>query len=322
MYRGVNDLSEVLVEEYRGEIVENVHRGFICGISNSGEVVYSVGEPERIAFMRSTAKPIQAIPVFKMGLIEKYGLEGREAAILCASHMAEPFHIEALESIMEKTGIPEDLLICCAQPRRIYHNCAGKHLGILMLCKELGYKMEDYWSIEHPVQQLIKEHIAMISGYPEEDIQIGVDGCGVPVFAMPLIFIANAYLRLACPDLIRDAQVRAAVEKITSLMNAYPEMIAGTNRVCSLLLQDDNIVAKGGAMGVYCFGLKKERLGFVLKIEDGSSDEWGIIIASILEQIGYDNKETIQRLRAVFPSEIKNDNGRVIGMRKVKFRLG
>ncbi len=146
----MNDLSEVLVEEYRGGVIENVHRGFICGISDTGEVVYSVGEPERITFMRSTAKPIQAIPVFKLGLDEKYGLTGREAAILCASHMAEPFHIEVLESIMNKTGIPEDLLICSARPRRIYHNCAGKHLGILMLCKEWDIKWRTIGALTIP----------------------------------------------------------------------------------------------------------------------------------------------------------------------------
>ncbi|NLO83145.1 MAG: asparaginase [Clostridiales bacterium] len=314
-------MSEVLVEEYRGSIVENVHRGFICGISDDGRIVYSVGDQNRMTYMRSTAKPIQAIPVFKLGLVEKFGLEGKEAAILCASHMAEPFHIEALESIMKKTGIGEDKLICMAKPRRIYHNCAGKHFGILMLCKELGHEMDGYWKIEHPVQQLIKEHISIISGYPEDDIQIGVDGCGVPVFAMPLKFLANAFLRLACPDLISDNAVRGAVERIVTLMNAHPEMIAGTRSVCSTLLQDDNIVAKGGAMGVYCFGLKKERLGFVLKIEDGSADEWPLIIASILEQIGYSNKATIERLNTSFPNEIKNDNGFIVGSKKACFIL-
>ncbi|NLV99784.1 MAG: asparaginase [Clostridiales bacterium] len=314
-------LSNLLVEEYRGSIVENVHRGFICGVSDKGKVVFSVGDPNHIAYMRSTAKPIQAIPVFKLGLVEKYGLEGKEAAILCASHMAEPFHIEVLESIIAKTGIEEDKLICVAKPRRIYHNCAGKHFGILMLCKELGYDMESYWSIQNPVQQIIKKHISMISEYPEDDIRIGVDGCGVPVFAMPIRHIANAYLRLACPDLIGDSGVRSTVERIVKLMNAHPEMIAGTKSVCSALLQDDNIVAKGGAMGVYCFGLKKERLGFVLKIEDGSTDEWTLIIGSILEQIGYKNKTTLERLKTLFPNEIKNDNGYIVGSKKACFVL-
>ena len=104
-------------------------------------------------------------------------------------------------------------------------------------------------------------------------------------------------------------------------MNAHPEMIAGTKSVCSALLQDDNIVAKGGAMGVYCFGLKKERLGFVLKIEDGSTDEWTLIIGSILEQIGYKNKTTLERLKTLFPNEIKNDNGYIVGSKKAGFVL-
>ena len=138
---------------------------------------------------------------------------------------------------------------------------------------------------------------------------------------MPIRHIANAYLRLACPDLIGDSGVRSTVERIVKLMNAHPEMIAGTKSVCSALLQDDNIVAKGGAMGVYCFGLKKERLGFVLKIEDGSTDEWTLIIGSILEQIGYKNKTTLERLKTLFPNEIKNDNGYIVGSKKACFVL-
>ncbi len=314
-------MSQVLVEEYRGGVIENLHRGFICGVSHNGEVIYSVGDPNHITFMRSTAKPIQAIPVFKFELDRKYGLEDKEATIFCASHMAESFHIQALDSIIRKTGISEDLLICSASPRRIYHNCAGKHLGLLMLCKEFGYNMEDYWSVHNPVQELIKKYIAVISEYPIEDIKIGIDGCGVPVFALPFKFIANAYLKLACPDLAKNLQIRCAIERITRLMNAHPEMISGTNGLCSQLLKDDNIVAKGGAMGVYCFGLKRERLGFAIKVEDGASAEWPIIIVSILEQINYENRDTIQRLKKMYPEEIKNDNGSIVGVSKAKFQL-
>jgi L-asparaginase II len=194
-------------------------------------------------------------------------------------------------------------------------------MGILTLCKGLGCETENYWDIENPAQQEILKHISMVSEYPVEDIKIGTDGCGVPVFAMPLKYLANAYLRLACPDLIQDEDVRCAVQRITKLMNDNYEMVSGTGRICSLLLMDRNIVAKGGAKGTYCFGLKKERLGFAIKVMDGSEDEWPLIVVSILEQINYENKETIKRLKEAFPEELNNDNNKIVGINKVRFNL-
>jgi L-asparaginase II len=331
-------MEELLVEEYRGGILECVHRGHICGVSDSGEVKYSVGDDEFVAFLRSSAKPIQAIPLIKHGLKEKYNLTDKEATIIAGSHRAEPFHVEALESMMKKIGIKDEDFVCLPtyplraearenlirsnKPKRsIYHNCSGKHISIMTLCKFLGCSIEDYWDINNPAQQEILEHISMVADYPKEDIKIGVDGCGVPVFAMPLKYLAKAFMRMVCPDLIEDKEVREAVIKITRLMNENYEMVSGTNLICSLLLMDPNIVAKGGSKGVYCFGLREERLGFAIKVMDGAEEQWPFIVASILEQINYKNKDTIKRLYDVFPLEVKNDNNKIVGVSKVKFQL-
>lgn len=331
-------MEKLLVEEYRGGVLECVHRGHICGVADSGEVKYSVGDENLITFLRSSAKPIQAVPIMKHGLIEKYNLSDKEATIITGSHRAEPFHVEALESMMKKLDIKEENLVCLPtyplgaearqelikanMPKRsIYHNCSGKHIGILTLCKYLGCSTHDYWDINNPAQQEILDHIALIADYPRKDIKVGVDGCGVPVFAMPIKYLAKTFLRMACPDLIEDKEIRKAVTKITKLMNENYEMVSGTKLICSLLLRDSNIVAKGGAKGVYCFGLKEERMGFAIKVMDGSEEEWPIIIASILEQINYKNKDTINRLYKTFPLEVKNDNDKIVGLSKVKFKL-
>lgn len=331
-------MDEILVEEYRGNILECVHRGHICGVSDDGKVKYCIGDTDFTTYFRSSAKPIQAIPIVKRGLDKKYNFTDKETTVLAGSHRAEPFHVQAIESIMDKVGIGEEELVCLQtyplsasakeelirnnKPmRRIYHNCSGKHMGILTLCKSLGYSTEDYWDISNPAQQEILNYISVISDYPREKVQFGTDGCGVPVFAMPIKYLAKAYMRMACPDLIADVEVRKAVEKITRLMNENYEMVSGTNLICSLLLMDKNIVAKGGAKGVYCFGLKKERLGFAIKILDGSEEEWPFIVAAILEQINYKNKETIERLYSVFPLNIKNDNNKIVGCNKIKFEL-
>lgn len=326
------------MEEYRGGILECVHRGHICGVSDTGAVTHATGDPDFVTFLRSSAKPIQVLPVIERGLDKQYRLSDGEIAVMTGSHRAEPFHVKALESILSKTGGHEDELVCLPTyplgetaredllkkglpKRRIYHNCSGKHLSILMLCRALGCSTEDYWDIDNAAQQEILRHISIVAGYPAADIKVGVDGCGVPVFALPLRALAGAYMRMACPDTIPDPSVRRAVERVTRLMNENYEMVSGTNRICSLLLMDPNIVAKGGAKGVYCFGLKRERLGFAIKVMDGSEDEWPFIVASILEQIGYENEETIHRLYRAFPLDVKNDNGRIVGKSKVVFSL-
>lgn len=331
-------MEEVLVKEYRGGIEECVHSGHICGVNDKGEILYSVGDPEAVSFLRSAGKPFQAIPVVRHGADTRFGFTDAEAAITIGSHRAEPFHVAALESIMQKTGIREEQLICHptyplsvyatenllrnqSPKRAIYHNCSGKHLGILALCKSLGYPTEGYGDPAHPAQQEIIETLAYLADYPKDKIGLGTDGCGFPVFAIPLHALAKAYLKLACPDLILDADIRHAVVKIVRRMNLHSEMIAGTYRICSSLLLDPNIVAKGGAKGVYCFGLKKERTAFALKVLDGSEDEWPLIVASILEQIGYDNRETIGRMYELAPIDIRNDNKLVVGRNQTVFTL-
>lgn len=171
------------------------------------------------------------------------------------------------------------------------------------------------------MQQEALAAFADLADYPEERIRLGTDGCGFPVFALPLRHLAIAYLKLACPDLIADLETREAVVKLTGWMSENPDIVASRHFTCTALLEDPNIIAKGGAMGVYGFALKKERLGFSLKVIDGSEQVWPLVIASILQQIGYDHEETIQRLQALVPTEIKNDNQRVVGERRAVFAL-
>jgi len=331
-------MDEILIEEYRGELLECVHRGYICCVNEDGQVVYSIGDPEFVTYMRSSAKPIQAIPLIKRGIDTKYNLSDKEITVMTGSHRAELFHVTALESIMDKVQIAEDELICLptyplsmnakeevlrngGEKRRIYHNCSGKHMGILTLCTDMNCDKREYWNINSPAQQEILSHISMMSEYPREQIKIGTDGCGVPVFAMPMKNLAMAYMKMACPNTITDGLTRDAVIKLTKLMNENYEMVSGTDLICSLLLMDNNIVAKGGAKGVYCFGLRDERLGFSIKIIDGSEEEWPLIVASILEQINYKNKDTIDRLKRVFPRVIVNDNNKEVGESIVRFKL-
>jgi len=326
-----------LVEEYRGGVLENVHFGAICVVDENGRVLYRAGDPEHPTFLRSAAKPFQAIPAMKRRIDQAYGLTGREAALFAASHRGEAYHIEALESMFRKIGLSEDDLHCGAayplnedaraeriragEPkRRLFHNCSGKHAGLLGLSKLMGWDIRTYDDPEHPVQQEILDAIAHVAEVPRAAIPTGVDGCGLPIFALPLRRIALSYVKLACPDLIADGATREAAAAIAKLMNEHPDMIADRQFVCSALLRDGNLAAKGGAKGVYGIGLRKERIGISLKVSDGSELVWPCIIASILERLGYGDRATIDRLYALVPNVIRNDGGTPVGERKAVFQ--
>lgn len=327
-----------LVEEFRGGLLENVHYGAVSIVDEEGTVLYRAGNPHRMTFLRSAAKPIQAMPAMKRHLRETYGLTGAETALFTASHRGESYHIDALESILRKTGIHEDSLYCGStyplneeakaeryrageSKRKLFHNCSGKHSGMIALCRSAGWDESTYYEPGHPLQREIMNTAAELSGLPVEEIPQGVDGCGLPVFALPLDRIAWVYLKLACPDLISDPATREAAADIAALMNEYPDMIADRQFVCSALLKDGNLVAKGGAKGVYAIGLRKERIGISLKVSDGSEQVWPCIIATILERLGYGNKATIDRLYALVPNEITNDAGAAVGERRAVFQL-
>ncbi|WP_336077193.1 asparaginase [Paenibacillus sp. 203] len=325
-----------LVHELRGEVIENVHYGAICVVDERGKVVHRAGDPEHMTFLRSAAKPFQAIPVLKRRIPEIYELTGGETALFAGSHRGEEYHIAALESMYKKIGIDENKLHCCAtyplnehakearhrarEPkRRIFHNCSGKHAGLIALCKHMGWDEKTYYESDHPVQLEIVDTLAYLAEVHKESIQEGVDGCGLPIFALPLRNIALSYMKLACTDLIGEADIRFAASSIAKRMNEHPEMIADTKFVCSELLRDDNLVAKCGAKGVYGIGLRKERLGIALKVADGAEYVWPCIIASIFERLGYNKRETIDRLYSLAPNVMINEDGKEVGLRKAVF---
>ncbi|MCM3786358.1 asparaginase [Neobacillus mesonae] len=331
-------LDAILLKEYRGVVMESAHRGHISIVNERGEVVYSAGDPHFVTFTRSAAKPLQAIPGIRAGIQQKYHLEAEEIALMVSSHRSEDFHQRKLLQMKDKIGIEEEGLVCAPSfplheesrtkyiqerlhKRKLLHNCSGKHMGVLAYAKLKEEDLDTYADPHHPIQQEIKQTIAQLSGISQDELSPGTDGCGFPVYALPISGMASAFLKLACPDLIEDESTRQAAHVITTAMNAAPEMVGGTGRVDTALLHDSNIVAKGGFQGVFCFALREERLGISLKVLDGSDEEWGIIIASILEQIGYKNQETIASLKKQFSKDIRNDAGTLVGTAESVFTL-
>ncbi|MBD1221374.1 asparaginase [Virgibacillus halodenitrificans] len=324
----------IVVEEYRGKSLENTHQGIICVLNENKEVIYEKGDINDYVFYRSAMKPLQAIPAFTTDVIEKYKLTTEEAALFTASQRGETYHQEALESLMKKLDLAEDLLVCNPSyplneepknnyiwehkpKRRLLHNCSGKHLGFLGYIKEKGYSFTGYEELDHPLQQEILQYVAELSETPKEEIQTAIDGCGVPVHAIPLKNMALSFLKFVKPELVENKQTAEAVRKVGDVMNAHPEIVASHDFICTALLEDPNIIAKGGAQGVYCLSLRKEKISIALKVLSGSELVWPVLVAELLKKINYSNEETIERLLNIRSMEIMNDNGKLVGETKV-----
>ena len=323
-----------LIYEYRGDVLDLIHLGHIAIVDEKSNIIYSAGDPENIVFYRSASKPMQAIPAIRHGLNKEYGITDEESVIFAGSHAGEPFHIAALESIFSKADLNEETLIMKpAVPmnvtaneerigkglprRKMYHNCSGKHAALMLLQRKLGGKIEDYWKLDSLAQLEVMETIKILG--ETRRVETGLDGCGVPVFAVGLKHIAISFKSLVRPAGIRDEALAQTVGDFTPLIHTYPLMMAGTGRICTLLNQDPNIVAKGGANGVYGFALKKEGVGVAFKVSDGTEQTWPLLALGILEALGCLNPETKERMEELHPSIILNNNDAEAGRREIVF---
>jgi L-asparaginase II len=297
-----------LVEVTRGTIVESVHWGVVAVVDASGRLVASFGDVHTISYLRSTAKPFQALPFVEMGGVEKFGLTDRELAVMCASHSGTDEHVKVLRGIHAKVGISEENLLCGMHPSYheptakamqmrgepvspFRHNCSGKHTGMLAHARLKGYPIEDYINPSHPVQKNIFRVFAEMTDFPQEKFGMGIDGCSAPVFAVPLYNAALAFARLCDPTGLA-AERAVACRKITRAMSTNPDMVAGPDRFDTLLMEvaKGRLVAKGGAeayqgIGVLpgAMGPGSPALGITLKIADG--DHGGRAVATVAMEV-------------------------------------
>ena len=326
-----------LIETFRGDHVECFHYGSIAIVDETG-LRLSAGDIDFVSYYRSSSKPVQILPLYELEIDKKYNLTDEELSIMSGSLACGPKQIEIVKSIMKKASISEDVFIMLpcypmweayatqyireGKPKsKLYHNCIGKHLGLVLMERELEGKEENYWKVESAVQQKILTYISKFTDIPVKDIHVGWDGCGVPVFGVPMYNMALSYLRLAAPDLISEDSLRDAVKRNVEIISRYPENLMDASSLCGVLCKDSNIVGKIGEDGVYTLGLKKERIGVAVKIFDGTTDSMPLILIEILKQLDYQNKETIKSLEEHFPAGFKNATGKVVGEKKAVFTL-
>ncbi len=325
-------MSEILLHYTRAGHVENIHRGDIVIVNCAGDIVHSVGNAHLPMFWRSAAKPFQALPFVKNGGLDKYNISDEELAILVSSHSGEENHVALVRGILKKLGVDETVLDCgvlrpmngkaykklllAGEPITAVHNqCSGKHSQIIALAIMLGVPVEGYIRPDHPAQKLIFKHVAMASKMPEDKLEIGIDGCGVPVFYLPLYNMALAYARLSTPKLGDWNDYEIAATKIRDAMSKFPQVVSGTGRIDLAVPEITNgrIIAKIGADAVYCLAVKDENLGIAFKIEDGSYAAITPMVIAVLKKFDLLTKAEADELDKKFPPTLKNHRGEIIG---------
>jgi L-asparaginase II len=340
-------IAEPLVEVTRGGLTESRHRGHIVVVEPDGNVVAYLGSPQTVTFLRSSAKPFQALPLLTSGAADRFEFTDREVALACASHNGEPIHTELAASMLEKIGFGPEALKCGIHepysvevagmlrqlgqaPNVLQNNCSGKHTGMLAVAKHLGAPTENYHLAENPVQIAIADAVSQFSDVAVTDMSVGIDGCAVPVFGITMKAMALAYARLVSPPMSLDKATRDACARIVRVMSAYPELIGGTsNRLDTAIMKaaPGRLISKVGAEGVYTAGILPceewpKGLGLALKIEDGDDKRARpTVVVETLRQLGVFRDESLEAVAqyAFFP--IRNRPGDVVGEVHASFKL-
>lgn len=328
------------IQVFRGEFVESTHDIHIAVVNNQGELLYSYGDPHRLTFPRSSMKPFQTIPLIETGAAEAFNYSPAEISLSCASHSGEIFHRETVFNIMGRIGLAEEALQCGTHIPRdmesykqliregkeltpVFSNCSGKHSGMLATTVHMKEDTATYREVEHPHQQRILQAIEEVCNFPKEEIQLSVDGCGVPVHRLPLYNTALGFARLAQPGETVPEERANTLQKIRNAMMEHPEMVGGTDRFDTDLMAafTGNIVAKAGAEAVQCLGIVDKGIGIAIKIEDGTPRATSVATMEVLRQLGIGDETIFEKLEQYVHAPVFNARQDKIGVVKADFVL-
>lgn len=313
-----------LVNVYRGGLLESYHTGSIAVVDAQGRLLACAGDPAESCYLRSSAKPFQAITVLKEGAGDEYELSGEELALICGSHGGEPKHVAAAAALLRKGEFDESDLLCGAHtpfdekaaadlrasgepPSDLHNNCSGKHAGMLLASRLMDAPTGTYTSLDHPVQQQNLRVLAEFAGVEPDAIAAGIDGCSAPSFYLSLYRSALAFARLAATA--SDASAAGALPRyadeareIYDAMTTWPDYVAGAWSMTTPLMQSfpQQLLGKEGAEGFYTIAIRPDlaselvldlppgsSVGIALKIHDGSMGRGrNPVILKTLEQLG------------------------------------
>jgi L-asparaginase II len=265
-------------------------------------------------------------------------------------------HLDTVKALQAKIGIQESDLHCGTHlpgdaamlkkviqqnitPTPNFNNCSGKHTAMLAHAKMRGLPLDNYLDISHPIQQDILETFAGMCGIDKEKVELGVDGCSAPNFAVPLFNAALGMAQLCDPRTLTQARA-AACKKITSAMMAHPQMVSNYGEFdCELMKAGaGRIITKRGAEGFQIIGLMpgvygEKGVGIAFKVMDGDASRMNdelqsstrvrpAITLEILHQLKVLNETQLQTLAKFGPAKrIINHRGILTGNSYPVFQL-
>src|SRR5205823_2600341 len=290
-------MDAISVAVHRGPFVESVHLVHAVAVQDC-VVVAEAGDPAFVTSLRSSAKPFQALPLVR----SRDDLDDADVAIASASHRAEPEQIEAVRRLLAKAPASEAELEVGSQegrpPEPIYHNCSGKHAGMLAACRARGWETGGYRLAGHPLQNEIHAEIAAAAEVAADEVETGVDGCGVVCFALPLERVAFMFSRL---------ETREGGGRIAGAMRAHPQLVGGAGQPDTELMRAlPGWIAKGGAEALFC-AAGPDGLGIALKIQDGGYRALRPAIAAFLARLGHELDNGFERV------PVRNSCGEKVG---------
>jgi L-asparaginase II len=324
-------------------MVESTHDGVVVAVDGNGTLIGWAGDPDTVAFFRSSAKPFQAVPVIESGAADRFGLTPSDLALCCASHNGSFRHQEQVLAMLGKLGLDVNALQCGislpwdaeaqgavlagVRPRSpLQCDCSGKHTGMLATCLQMGYPTESYLEPEHPLQQQIKAIVAEVCRVPEASFVMGTDGCSVPTFGTTIRAFAQSYAALADPSRVPDeagGRHAPALNRLRHAMIAHPENVSGEGELVTTVMRvgAGDFVCKSGAEGLFCLGVPEAGIGLAIRIADGSFRAHQEVLISALRQLGLINEAQVAAITAADSPEIRNHNGRLVGEIRACFTL-
>ena len=327
-----NPREPLIIECTRGDAIESAHAVDVAVVDPNGGIVERWGDIERMVYPRSAIKSVQVLPFIETGVAEQTNASDAEIALACASHNAQPRHVDAVRQWLARHGLAEADLECgphlpyhvpsaheCVRagiPGLAVHNmCSGKHTAFLVTAKTLGEPTAGYIARDHPVQQRVSRAIAEMSGWDVAASPWAVDGCSIPTIALPLHHLARAAARIADPSGL-SASRQAAIKRVKAAIAAEPFMIAGDERPCTdiMTVTVGKVVVKFGAEGVFFAGLTARGLGLALKVRDGATRAANTAIVTLLDHLSVLDEASRASLAHYLETPLFNWRGTQVGV--------
>ena len=331
----MNQQSPITVEVTRGGLVESMHIAHAVISDQDGKIIQTFGDAEFLTYPRSAIKMIQALSFVESGAVERYDLQDRHVAIACASHLGEEQHIQVIQEWLDRIGLSEDDLECGAhepsskvayqrmilaheKPNRMHNNCSGKHCGILTTCLQMGWDPQGYLRWDHAAQVRIRKVLSEVSGLNYENVPWGVDGCGIPTYAVPLKAIAQM-MSVMIREKNLTAERKAATKRILAAVGREPHMISGTEAFCTevTIISEAKTFAKTGAEGVYTALIPDRGIAIALKVQDGAYRASQAVVMELMHRLGGLTEPQYSNLRNRI-SPLQNWSKDVVGEIRIK----